>query len=159
MDIPLRGQDRVSRNNIRQAQQILDTIDGLTAQDQINARALLKSQLGLNVDTSVIPAPQVLLKLSTSQRDTLDLAIATLLNTYDVADTGVGLPDVTTLVVVSNGQTVFTLPSLPIVEAKVYIKYGGLVHVQPADFTVSGTTLTWGGNPPTEIGDELVVFF
>lgn len=64
-----------------------------------------------------------------------------------------------TLTAVSNGQTAFTLAIAPPDVNTTSIAYGGLIHVPGTDYTVVGTALTWGGNPATQIGDELVFYY
>ena len=45
---------------------------------------------------------------------------------------------------VANGQTVFTLPSVPLNAASVEFRVDGVPYYAP-DITVGGTTVTWAG--------------
>lgn len=69
----------------------------------------------------------------------------------------------TSLAVVLQDQRAFELPSAVALDGdgdpKARIDYSGATYNAPDDFTVSGTTLTWAGSIPLDVGESLTLWF
>jgi hypothetical protein len=62
-----------------------------------------------------------------------------------------------TFIVVSNGQTVFTITYAPddVTDTEFFVQ--GVNYVYGTDFTVVGTTVTWAGGFSLSIGDVVMI--
>ena len=63
------------------------------------------------------------------------------------------------LPVIADGQTTFPLTAAPADPDSTWIDFGSIIHRHGGDYTIVGALLEWLANPPTLLGDTLVLHF